>query len=62
MLIIFDSIFLFHFSSQHNPGAGNFDHNNFPQRYPTGPQQAMPFPPVKYNSTAKLRNKLSFIM
>lgn len=30
---------------EHNTGGGNFDHNNFPQRYPTGPQQ-MPFPPV----------------
>lgn len=30
---------------EHNTGAGNFDHNNFPQRYPTGPQ--MPFPPVR---------------
>lgn len=28
---------------EHNAGAGNFDHNNFPQRYPGGPQQAMPF-------------------
>lgn len=27
----------------HNTGASNFDHNNFPQRYPGGPQQAMPF-------------------
>lgn len=33
---------------EHNTGAGNFDHNNFPQRYPAGPQ--MPFPPVRiYN-------------
>lgn len=30
---------------EHNTGAGNFDHNNFPQRYPAGPQ--MPFPPVR---------------
>lgn len=30
----------------HNAGGGNFDHNNFPQRFPTGPQ-AMPFPPVR---------------
>lgn len=28
---------------EHNAGASNFDHNNFPQRYPGGPQQAMPF-------------------
>lgn len=27
---------------EHNTGASNFDHNNFPQRYPGGPQ-AMPF-------------------
>lgn len=27
----------------HNAGAGNFEHNNFPQRYPGGPQQAMSF-------------------
>lgn len=38
------------FSSQHNTTAGNFDHSNFQQRYPTGPQQAMPFPPVNLNT------------
>lgn len=27
----------------HNPSAGSFDHNNFSQRYPGGPQQVMPF-------------------
>lgn len=40
---------------EHNTGAGNFDHNNFPQRYPAGPQ--MPFPPVRILRTFAI-NKL----
>lgn len=36
---------------EHNASAGNFEHNNFPQRYPGGPQQAMPFQVRKVWST-----------
>lgn len=50
--------------SQHNTTAGNFDHNNFPQRYPTGPQQAMPFPPVIIINTNILsdRGLIEFVL
>lgn len=47
---------------EHNTGAGNFDHNNFPQRYPAGPQ--MPFPPVisieKHKKKRLKFSKMSF--
>lgn len=40
---------------EHNASAGNFEHNNFPQRYPGGPQQAMPFQVSKVHSTFSVR-------
>lgn len=39
---------------EHNASAGNFEHNNFPQRYPGGPQQAMPFQVRKIGFKTKL--------
>lgn len=41
---------------EHGSGAGgNFDHSNYPQRYPTGVQQTMPFPP---NNNPNLINNI----
>lgn len=41
---------------EHGSGAGgNFEHSNYPQRYPTGVQQTMPFPP---NNNPNLINNI----
>lgn len=46
----------------HNAGAGNFEHNNFPQRYPGGPQQAMSFQVSTPQTRCRMAVTISIIL